>query len=592
MSELLRVDIPCHGKPFQIGALYDCATETLHEDHYLWDMNKLEEDAIKKEELHIMNQTWSVEDETKKKDTHIGLKAGMKFSLLSNLFEAGASAEYNYDCTRREKEVRATLELSVSTGYTKINKFKNIFDREMYDRALEHNFFGATHLVARVTYGCDAHFEFTRSIQERETKHEVATEVKAVLNCIFKGGGCAEIGACIKRSIEEITDSYCFTYRGDFILDSNPTTFDEVVRVYKSLRCTSTEKSPKPLVAHIVPIFDFMKVHDIPCPPKPVRPIKASLLHEVYDLLEKFRERRKELYHLSEHETCKQLVALKEEIVECAHNHAESEEEIKADIERLIPEIRRLEKEETILKNLIEKGNQTYKKAKADVKFARKKISQLSHYLGQIKDDPNIKMVTNDELETEIVSVASGRAVCFAFNSATTLPINEQDHAIQRMFFQFLFHNYVSFAHANAKSKTQFIVTETNFEQGIPQGPETILYEEGISSKFELPGAPVKPFGYTPLQDPQGAIRLTWTKPLLGAENILYYVVRYHNKKWKRWESTRTNTADTEIVITLDPELHPNREYSIIIQAVSKAGLSAPSKDTIKIPKWVYIRTH
>ena len=161
------------------------------------------EGCHQKKEFHIIDQSWSVEDDTiKKKSTHLGLKAGMKFSFLSSVLEAGASAKYNYDRTTLEKEVRATLKLRVTTGYRRINKFKNIFDREMYDRAHEKDFFGATHIVTRVTYGCDAHFEFTRSIHEREGKHEVTTEMKAVLNCISKGGGSAEIGAVLNAVLK------------------------------------------------------------------------------------------------------------------------------------------------------------------------------------------------------------------------------------------------------------------------------------------------------------------------------------------------------------------------------------------------------
>ena len=582
-----RVDVLCHGKPFQIGVLYDCATETLHEDHYLWDMNKLEEDATKKEEISI-DYSWSVEDETKKKGTHLGLKAGMKFSFLSSVFEAGASAKYNYDRTTMEKEVRAILTFHVTTGYTRINKFKNIFDREMYERALEKNFFGATHLVTRVTYGCDAHFEFTRSIHERETKHEVATELKAVLNCIAEGGGSAEIGATIKRSVEEIKDSYRFTCRGDIILDSNPTTFDEVLTAYKSLS-TSTKKYPKPIIANIVPLFDFMKLLGIPqCPKYLVRPIKPSLLRKVQNLLEKLFKKRNELYDLSEHNTCKQLTALKEEILKCIENIAESEEDIKDDMKRLIPAIRRFENEENDLRKLIENGNQAYAIVELDVKLVRKKISQLSYYLEKIEQDPNIMMVTDDEKEK---AVNSSCVVCFAFNSAITVSTNEIDHCIQRMVLRVIFNHYVSFAQVNAKSKTQFIVTETNREatnlgQGVLGDPETVLYEEGCTMIFELPSEP-KPNGLILLHNHPGDVLLRWMKPDLGAENILYYSVQYHNKKWKRWKTAQSK--EPEIKITLDPTLQPNREYEFIIRAVSKAGISTAGTTTIKIPRWINV---
>ena len=80
--------------------------------------------------------------------------------------------------------------------------------------------------------------------------------------------------------------------------------------------------------------------------------------------------------------------------------------------------------------------------------------------------------------------------------------------------------------------------------------------------------------------------------PKFGAENIQYYIVQYHNKKWKRWQSSKTNNPDPKIILTLDPALRPNKEYNFIIRAVSIAGVSAAIESAIKITKWIQLETH
>ena len=201
-----------------------------------------------------------------------------------------------------------------------------------------------------------------------------------------------------------------------------------------------------------------MKLHGIQCPKYLAHPIKESLLCEVQDLLEKFHTKINELYDLSEHDTCKQLTALKEEILKCIKNNFESQEGIKDDLSKLIPMIRRSQKEEGDLEKVIGNGNQAYNRAEIDVKFARKKISQLSHYLEKIKDESNVMMVTDAEEEKNIV--ASNLLVCFAFNSAITVQTNEPDHSTQRGLLQKKFDRFLSFAQANAESEIRFIATE------------------------------------------------------------------------------------------------------------------------------------
>lgn len=598
-DSLSHHDIPCHGKHFEIGTLYDCCNEKLLEGFYFWDMKKLKENADTVEELGDFRDTIIIEDASEEKIHHIGLSADAKFTFLSGLLKAESSIGYQYDrTTSTKKSAQATLKFSCKTGYQKINNIniRSELDKDLYETALERKLCGATHVVVRVDYGCEAFFKFVRSVDEKETKHEVHAEMKAVLDRIPKCGGSLEMVASFECGYQEKIKSYSCAYHGDFRLDPQPTTFKDSITAYNLLH-KNTKKFPKPLKARIVPLIDIVnfygfKVPDLKLIPK-VRPISENLLFDTQNLLEKLRQKKTELQTLTKHVVCEKLEHFKEQVSGLAKKSIKVENSFKGSISKLIPEIRRYQKGEADLESEIQESMKDSNKV--DVNFVKGRVSELSHYL-KIIDEVKVGGVSKIELvpeaEVAVKSLEEQRLVCFAFNGDSTINKSDKVTDIARRFnLYYKFKLFYDFAVANRESKTSFIMAEKNPDANLLNSDTgclsgTILYTNREPSLFVPPSMPRQ---LHVARDPDSkATTLQWVEPASGTEHILYYIAMMTHKKL-RTIHRRTNDKMTTTISIPDSELavsiSPNQEFTFSVRAVTPVGVGPEMKQVWKFPK-------
>lgn len=414
MNELASHNIPCLGRPFHLGMLYNSCTEQLvHTGRQLWDIKELENPvhAIT-EDSNDVNQGVILEGTIEEKSLHLEMNAELKLSFLSGLVKAGTSASYTYDRKTSKEQTRATFKYSCSTGYKIIDDCKPHLRKDAYEAERKESFFGATHVVVGIMYGCDAFFTFTRSMDEKEKKHDVAAEMKAALECIPKAGGGAGIGASFTHGFKEKKDSYCCTYHGDFKLKHNPTTFDEAVTAYKSL--SQSDAKSRPQEAILAPLIDVIKACELKHPEfiPNLHQINVDLISRIQRLLEEVHEDEIKLHDLSKEKTCEQFKCLRQSTEDIARRSAEATSYFKEHISKLIPDIRCKKAEEADLENALQDRTKIYSGGHA--KDVERKIKDISRWLEKIDTVHEIKIVR----EVELGSLGPDRVICFAFNDA------------------------------------------------------------------------------------------------------------------------------------------------------------------------------
>lgn len=595
-----HLDIPCDGKRFEIGMMYDFCTEKLLKGFYLWDMKKLKENANTVEELGNFCEKTIIEDASEEKSHHVGASADANINFLSGLLKAEASTGYQYDRTISKKEARATFKFSCTTGYQEINNIniRSELDNKLYETALERKLCGATHVVVSVEYGCEAFFEFVRTVDEKEIKHDVHVEMKAALDRIPKCGGSLKMGASFERGYQEKIESYSCNFHGDFRLDPQPTTFEESIKAYKNLLHKDTERFPKAWKARIVPIIDIIKFYGLKVPDHPkfilkVHPISENLLSDTRNVLEKLRQKKAELQTLAEHVACKKLELphLDEQVSDLAEKSVKVEKHFKQRISDLIPEIRSLKRKEEDL--VCEIQNSMEDSNKVDVEFVKGRVSELFHYLDKVKVDGVSKIKLVPEAEVAVKSLEEQRLVCFAFNGDSTIKKSDQGTDIARRHDLFCkFKLFYDFAVANRKSKTSFIMTEKNpdashllnSDTGCLSG--TISYRNCETSLF-VPPSMLRHLHVA--RDPDSkATKLQWVEPESGTEHILYYIAMMTNKKL-RTIHRRTNDKTTTTISIPDSELavsiSPNQEFTFSVRAVTPVGIGPEMKQVLKFLK-------
>ena len=145
----------------------------------------------------------------------------------------------------------------------------------------------ATHVVSSIIYGMNGYFNFKRTLRHNENKQEIFGSLQVVVKAIpaFSIEGKASID--LKGTLKDISRETEVTLYGDFLLQHQPTTFDEAIQTYKtlpSLLGTKPEyEGSSKIKMQLTPITTYCKKADVL-----LIGISDQLINQVTMTLEKF----------------------------------------------------------------------------------------------------------------------------------------------------------------------------------------------------------------------------------------------------------------------------------------------------------------
>ncbi|ROL42723.1 Stonustoxin subunit beta [Anabarilius grahami] len=197
------------GRPFQLGMLYDC-----------------------RKDLLIPGFSITASDSIQDKSKLMNVDGGLKLSLLGDLIQVSGAAKYLTDTKTSFLQQRLTLHYHSTSRFEEltVNQLpsENISDNDDNDIA--------THVVTAILYGADACFVFDREVSSDEDKTKVEGEVKLALE---KLQGIIAVDANIDFSMNDnqksAVNNFTCTFYGDFQLPSNPTSFEDAMKVFADL---------------------------------------------------------------------------------------------------------------------------------------------------------------------------------------------------------------------------------------------------------------------------------------------------------------------------------------------------------------------
>lgn len=227
MSAQLR--IPCLGRPFNLGMLYDCHHDKLIPGKTLWDSTVLKS-ASQTSVQPSSDFEIIAEDSVEKKCLSLDIEGDLKLSILSGILEVGGAAKFMNDQTSSQRQSRVTLKYSCTTRFEQLTMEQ--LGAIQYPQVLDD--LHATHVVTAITYGSDAFFVFDRDISASETVKNVNGNMEAQLQISLMptGGGISAESEHVDK-IE--TRKFRCKFHGDLILPTNPSTYDKAVQVCRNL---------------------------------------------------------------------------------------------------------------------------------------------------------------------------------------------------------------------------------------------------------------------------------------------------------------------------------------------------------------------
>ncbi len=569
-----QLQIPCLGRPFNLGMLYNYYTEKLVPGITLWNAEKLK--STKQTTKQPSSSCEIIDEDTiQNKAFSLGIDANLKLSVLSGMVEVEGAAKYMYDQKSSKKQSRVTLQ------YRSITHFEQVAMEKLGDAEYPHvlDSQDATHVVTGITYGADAFFVFDHFITDGK-------KLKDVHGCME-----AAIGSIIQSSegfpnIAE-TDKLRCKIHGDFILNSNPSTIGEAVNLFKKLPMFWHNAGSMPKLVYLSPLSKLVgKSQQV------VRPISFNLISQVEDIMEQFHHTEMCVNDLMRQDICHEFVDIKSQLSKFVKLLTRFKMSFMEKLSQILPQIRGAVEEEKKLAELISSVNESPFNPSETENYLKDKdneIKQLAQRLKNMEKNSRLQFDfpdTDCDLTTLSNDDTIKHVVCFAFNvtSETSTYIQNLESYIQRgetkpADDEEWFHKsevtkrmkseietFLQFVKATPSSKKiAFVVTSSNRKSNDPC-PSIVVYTAGVPMPFDVPGTP------RATRVTFDSITVTWTAPLHGTVSSYSVLYRLANES-----EFRIITSLGLLTTCHVKDLSHGVEYKFKVQATTTSGFTLES---------------
>ncbi|XP_036615268.1 uncharacterized protein LOC118850162 [Trichosurus vulpecula] len=588
------MEIPALGRPLHLGTLYDCRSDTSIPGITLWDRETLERNVTTEEQFKT-DFDIITSDSIDEKTNAMNISAELKASVLSGLVEIAGSAKYINDTKTSQQQVRVTLKYSMTTWFSHLTMnhlgHQNIAYHDVFDNGT------ATHVVTAVLYGAQAFFVFDQNVSNNENVKDIEGRLKAKVKKIPQISG--KVGGKMKMEHRQknSTKKFRCKFYGDFVLETNPVTYEDAVKVYASL--------PKLLRGCGVPLqvwlYPLEKLSSKAA--RLVRGISISLVWDAQDTLEKLSECDKRCNDMLEAPGLSIFSATKEKVRLFQELNRQHRKLLQKEIAKALPEIRAGRAEEKELTRILTRESQSPFSTRRLSEFLDQKLEEMkvvNSYLTLLKEMP--VRAEQNEVDNAVLTSPYRFVLVFAFtslqeepyladwkqwlrNPESFSPDCEQktysswvkDTETRRKAIQ-MAESFLRFAKANhSTEKTQFIVASVPDQEN--KGVSIYLYEKGllVSTNFQLPVKPPPPqvAGIT-----HDCVELTLIPASGKKERITGYQIEYQVAGEEDWTTIPVSGKSEVFKVS---GLEPCTEYVFRFAEVWDLGLSESSDVSLAV---------
>ena len=525
------IQMPCLGRPFALGMLYDCRKDTVVPEMTLWDHARLKK-ALDSNEQVASGFEIIAEDSFSSKATSLDINASLKLSYLGGLINVKGSAEFLDDYTSSIHQSRVSLKYWSTSRFDRLRmdqlgkvQYPNVFEKRV-----------ATHVVTGVLYGADAFFVLDRRIKEGENKNTVDGTMRTLVKKL------PEIKSDTKVLLSDIdkeeADKFECKFHGDLHLPSHPTTFDSAVKIYHKLpELLKGGDSPK-VVAKKVWLYPLSKLSSNAA--KVVHEISVGLVSQAQKVMEDMFELEMHVNDLMNTNVCSYFSGMQQQLSDFNAKVIEYKMSLSQKLMHLLPRIRDGGEEESALAEVFKSKEASPFSSHALsmwIKAKREEVKILGTYLQGMEDVKSIIFAhTPGDLEEILGNPGYEYVVHLSFkviaNNNALLEqmgaysrdeyIKPQGNLVNPWFknqqlmasLRKQVRQFTLFAKANdGMEKTKFVFTD-NCEMESSDGAEILLYENGIEEAFS---PPLNPRKLTALRSgvTDYCVNLEWCEPCL-----------------------------------------------------------------------------
>ncbi|XP_070688064.1 stonustoxin subunit beta-like [Pempheris klunzingeri] len=409
------MEMPALGRPFILGMLYHALEHKLIPGVTLWDATTLEKRTVESSKQSSGFEIIA-SDSIQDKCFLLGVDASLKASFLSGLVEVEGSAKYLNDKKKFIHQSRVTLQYKATTAFKQLSlTHLETMDTQQMD-VTETGL--ATHVVMGILYGANAFFVFDSEKLESTNIQSIQGSLEAVIKKIpdFDIEGKVDI----KLSDEEkaMTDTFTCKFYGDFLLESNPSTFEKAVKTYVELPKLLGEKKENavPLKVWLLPLKYFHSKT-----PPPMIEISAGLVRNIQDTLEDLHQLERRCNDFLEDKVAKLFPKIHEKLSTFKKLAVYYTSVLQKDIAKKLPLIRGGDEDESELGKIFEDQNKSPFRHDNLIQWIEDKEKEINIIKSCVDMMEGTKVIpSQSELDREVLAPGVEHALCFVFTSLET----------------------------------------------------------------------------------------------------------------------------------------------------------------------------
>ena len=584
------LEMPCLGRPFQLGTLYDCRNDSLIPGVTLWGPDTL--GTAKQTMMEGSDFEVITEDSLNEKTLHLDVSAGLKLSVLGGLVKAGGSGKFLYDRTTSKSQARVSLRFKSTSRFEQLNM--SHLGQFEYPCVFEDDI--ATHVVTGVQYGADAFFVFDRQVDSTEKFRQIRGEMEAMISVLpsidLQVGGSADLDIQSKGK-KEIENIQCKFY-GDFILPKNPTTYQDAVKVYQELPKLLGGAGYPNSVPKKVWLYPLSKLDSKVR--RMVRDISSYLIDDLQEVMESLHELEVRINDLIRNEVCVYFEDIKCDLKKFKRLIGGYKVKTMKSLSTLLPKVRGGGEEEAKLAELLKTNRKSpfsYEQVSSWIKEKEREVSILAVYLEEVQDHKIQFAFQSDDMVRLTSGLAAANVLCFDFNipagNDAQLQRMENNYLHRRQVDQELqlqspwyksqelrqqLQRFVSFVTRNRKDSTcKYVVTNGHSGSQSSKLGVMVVFVDACPTEFEPPDQPGVPRASNKTHT---SLQLSWDKPKYGSDSVQSYTVSYRSvvDPPDQWYTQQTSSEEC-LVLT---KLTPGSLYHFKVTAESVAGSGPESR--------------
>ncbi len=317
------------------------------------------------------------------------------------------AAKYLKDTKKSFRQQRLTLHYHSTCRYEELTMIhlapENIVHHDVFENDM------ATHVVTAVLYGADACFVFDREVSADENKITVEGEAKVALEKLKFIS--VDVNASLKMNDAQknAVQKFTCTFYGDFQLPSNPTSFEDALKVFTDLPKLLGEKKVLAVPLRVW-LYPLDKLHSKAS--KLQKDIAINLIQETESVIESLNTAEMRCSDLLKDSPASTFTIFHDQILQMKQNCYKYKLRLMKRLGSLLPNIRGDMMKETALHELLQEHEDSpfsenglavwLKERERESEIIKSVLRRLKEYGAQVED--NLDAVWMAEEDGNLVS--------------------------------------------------------------------------------------------------------------------------------------------------------------------------------------------